>query len=119
MRAGCMARRRALLAAVAATATLALMLATAASASASFSARGSAKQVYVTGLAPSARVSLLNRAGRRVARKRADSLGGVLFRNVKPGTGYRVRLSGGGAKSEPLTVLSTRAKPRSTDFYKQ
>src|ERR1700704_2592905 len=58
-----------------------------------FSAPGSGGQVYVTGLGPGARMSLLNPAGRTIATGRADSLGGLLFRNVRPGSGYRV--SGG------------------------
>src|SRR5690349_18966369 len=78
----------------------------AAAASSGFSAQGSAKQVYVTGLAPHARASLLNRAGHVVATKRADSQGGLLFRDVRPGSGYRVRLVPHGAKSGPLTVHS-------------
>ena len=88
-------------------------------AEASFSAHGSVGQVYVTGLAPHARMSLLNRRGRTVARKRADAQGGLLFRNVRPGTGYRVRRSKRGAKSAPLTVLSKRSAPPSTGVYNQ
>jgi predicted acyl esterase len=88
-------------------------------AEASFSAHGSVKQVYVTGLAKRAQASLLDGAGHRVARKRADTLGGLLFRNVKPGKGYRVRLSAGGAKSGRLTVLSKRPAPPSKGFYSQ
>src|SRR5438045_9790917 len=88
-------------------------------ASASFSAHGSVGQVYVTGVGPGARMSLFDRARRRVARGRADSLGGLLFRNVRPGTGYRVRPSGGGASSGPLTVLSAAPAPPSTRVYDQ
>src|SRR3954471_23343602 len=88
-------------------------------AEASLSAHGSAKQVYVTGLAPGARVSLLNPAGRKTATKRADAQGGLLFRSVRPGTGYRVRVSPGGATSGPLTVLSTQSAPPSTAIYDQ
>ena len=64
-----------------------------ASAQAAFSARGSVEQVYVTGLAPGAQMSLLERrrAGRS-PRSRPNSLGGLLFRDVPPGAGYRVRL---------------------------
>ena len=102
---GGVGRRRALGGAIVATGTLGVMLALATSASAAgFSAHGSAEQVYVTGLAPSARMSLFDRAGHRVATKRADSLGGLLFRSVKPGKGYRVRLSKTGAKSGPITT---------------
>jgi predicted acyl esterase len=91
----------------------------AAAVEASFSAHGSVKQVYVTDLDPGAQMSLLTRAGRTIATKQADPQGGLLFRNVRPGTGYRVRPSAGGAKSGPLTVLSTRSAPPSTDVYDQ
>ena len=81
--------------------------ATASQGGATFSAHGSVEQVYVTGLPAGARTTLLNRKRRAVAKKAADDLGGLLFRNVKPGTGYRVRLGGkGGAKFGPLASLS-------------
>jgi predicted acyl esterase len=64
-------------------------------------------------------MTLLNSGGAKVETKRADAQGGLLFRHVKPGTGYRVRPAGGGAKSGPLRVLSTRSAPPSTDVYKQ
>ena len=82
-------------------------------------ARGSVEQVYATVLAPKAQVQLLNARGRAIAKKRADSLGGVVFRNVKPGSGYRVSGARGGERSGPLTVLSTRPAPPSTDVYNQ
>ena len=88
-----------------------------ASAAAPLAAHGSVEQVYVTGLGPGARASLLDRAGRTVVSKAADSLGGVLFRNVVPGTGYRVRA--GNSESGVLTVLPTRPQPPSTSFYNQ
>ena len=88
-------------------------------AQASFDAHGSVEQVYVTGLAPAAQMSLIDPSGATIATKRADSLGGLLFRNVRPGAGYRVRLSQGGATSDPLTVLSTRPAPPATDVYNQ
>src|SRR5436853_5420611 len=84
-----------------------------------FTAHGSARQVYATGLPSKAQVSLLNKAGHKVATKRADGLGGVLFRDVKPGGGYRVRLVKGGARSGKLTVLSNNAAPPSPDIYNQ
>src|SRR4051794_3016665 len=99
-------------------AVLALVLAIAgAGAAEAFDAHGSVEQVYATGLAPGARMSLLRASGRTVATRRADAQGGVLFRNVRPGTGYRV--AGGGAQSGPLTVLSTRPAPPSTSVYDQ
>src|SRR4051795_11658644 len=85
---------------------------------AAIDAHGSSKQVYATGLKSKAQVSLFDGKGRKIATKRATGLGGVLFRNVKPGTGYRVRPKGG-SKSGPLTVRSNQAAPPSTDIYNQ
>ncbi|HMC67983.1 MAG TPA: hypothetical protein VKJ07_02405, partial [Mycobacteriales bacterium] len=82
-------------------------------------ARGSAKQVYVTGLVPNAKVALLDRAGRRVATKTADSLGGLVFYGVKPGSGYRVQPLPHGHKSGPVTVHSEAATPWHPSVYKQ
>jgi predicted acyl esterase len=113
---------------VALLAVPALTFATAASASGApsgrssavtFSAHGSVQQVYVTGLSSGERLSLLSRAGRTLATNRADSLGGLIFRNVRPGHGYRVRRSRGGPRSGPLTVLSTRPAPPTTSTYNQ
>ena len=73
---------------------------TAAAAQAKPSAHGSVQQVYATGLAPSRTVSLLSRRGAVVQRRRADSLGGVVFRLVPAGRGYRVRQ--GRSRSGPL-----------------
>ena len=86
-------------------------------ANAAMSAHGSAKQVYATGLKPKATAALLNKSGRTVKTRRAGGQGGVLFRNVKPGDGYRVR--SGGETSDPLTVFTERAAPPSTDVYDQ
>jgi hypothetical protein len=83
----------------------------------SFSANGSVEQVYVTGLDAGARASLLDQAGETLRTKRANDQGGLLFRNVKPGDGYRVR--SGGAKSDALEVLTTRSAPPSDDLYDQ
>src|SRR3954470_8554931 len=88
-----------------------------AAAAAPFSAHGSVEQVYATGLPAGAKATLLNGSGHKVATKKADALGGLLFRNVKPGAGYRV--SQGGAQSDPLTVFSTQSAPPSTDVYNQ
>ena len=89
-------------------------------AAASFVARGSAEQAYVTGLRGGERLMLVNRRGRRVQSKRADALGGIVFRNVKPGAGYRVRVPGRrGAESPPFTVISSRPAPPSTRIYDQ
>ena len=85
----------------------------------SFSAHGSAEQVYVTGLKPGARTTLFDRTGDTVATKRAGTLGGLIFRRVEPGEGYRVRLASGGPQSEALTVLSTDSTPPDAGIYEQ
>jgi predicted acyl esterase len=85
----------------------------------SFQARGSVEQVYATGLPAGAQVSLYNGEGAEVASKPADELGGVLFRNVTPGSGYTVGLTSGGEKSPPLQVLTTQSAPPSTSIYEQ
>jgi uncharacterized protein len=96
----------------------ALVFLTAASTAEAFTAKGSVEQVYATGLAPGSRLVLLDSAGHRVATKRADAQGGLLFRGVKPGAGYRVRAADG-SQSDPLTVLSARPAPPSTDVFDQ
>ncbi len=99
---------------------LALLLVTATAAAApAFTARGSVEQVYVTAATPGAQLSLLNGAGKTVATRPANSLGGLLFRNVPPGSGYRVRPAAGGEASSPLTVLSKNPAPSSTSIYNQ
>ena len=90
-----------------------------ATAQAAFSVRGSVEQVYVTGLAPGAEMSLLDSAGTTIATRQASERGGLLFREVPPGSGYRVQPAGGGEASGPLTVLSTQPAPPSTAVYDQ
>jgi predicted acyl esterase len=84
-----------------------------------FSVHGSAEQVYVTGLAGHERMALIGSTGHPVQTRQADSLGGLLFRNVKPGSGYRVRASAGGAQSGPITVYSTKSAPWDPGIYDQ
>jgi len=99
--------------------TLALVSVSAAGSAQAFDAHGSVEQVYATGLPASASASLLDPRGRTVATQPANTLGGVLFRNVRPGSGYRVRLAQTGEASGPLTVLTTGSAPPSTDVYNQ
>jgi predicted acyl esterase len=86
---------------------------------ASFSAHGSAEQVYVTGLAPGASASLLTSTGGTLYTQNADSLGGLLFRNVPAGKGYRVQLNPSGPTSGSITVHSNAAAPWNPDIYNQ
>ena len=50
----------------------------------------------MTGLAPGAEMSLLNSAGTTIATRQASERGGLLFREVPPGSGYRVQPAGEG-----------------------
>jgi predicted acyl esterase len=84
-----------------------------------FTARGSVEQVQVTGAKSGTRLVLVDRRGGQVAARRAGSLGAALFRNVKPGPGYRVRPRSGGAPSAPFRVLPDRSAPPSTKPYDQ
>jgi hypothetical protein len=96
---------------------LGLAIAVGPAGAAAFRARGSVQQVYALGLAPRAKVALVNRRGRTVAVQRADALGGVVFRGVAPGTGYRVR--SGAKRAGNLTVRTDRSAPPSTRGYSQ
>ncbi len=110
-----------MLRAVIATAVAALVLVSAQSAAAavSYDVRGSAQQVDVTGLGANQRMSLIDASGHVVATQAADSLGGLLFRNVRPGSGYRLRPASGGASSAPVTVHSNASAPWDPSVYNQ
>ena len=79
-------------------------------------ARGSIKQAYVLGAKKGQRVVLKNASGRTVAAGRADSFGSKIFRELRPGRGYRVRA--GKRSSRPFKVLRPGANPRPA-FYKR
>ncbi len=85
----------------------------------SFVAVGSAEQVYVTGLAPYAQMSLMAASGQTLSTQSADSLGGLLFRNVPPAKGYRVLLRADGTESGRITVHSDRSAPWDPSVYRQ
>jgi uncharacterized protein len=103
-------------------ALVALVFASSASA-ATFDAHGSVEQVYATGLPAGASVSLLDASTNVVQTKTANNLGGTLFRDVTPGTGYRVQ--SGAETSDPLTVWAdpikagTSAAPDDPSIYNQ
>jgi hypothetical protein len=125
VRRGPVLRRRVRARAIPAAAALVVALITVAGAgaapagAATFTAHGSAEQVYVTGLAPDATMSLLGPSGKTVDTQQADSLGGLLFRNVPPGGGYRVRSKADGSESAPVTVHSDAAAPWDPSVYNQ
>ncbi|MFZ1996779.1 MAG: CocE/NonD family hydrolase [Solirubrobacteraceae bacterium] len=80
-------------------------------------AHGSVQQIYATGLEPHANVSVLNQRGRTVVTQTADAQGGIVFRNLTPGAGYRLRV--GGTRSAAVTVMADRSAPPRTRSYGQ
>jgi uncharacterized protein len=82
-------------------------------------AGGSVQQVYVTGARSGEKLALVNRRGATIAELAAGSLGGQVFRNLRPGPGYRVRPAAGGPASRAVTVLPDRSAPLSTKIYEQ
>jgi hypothetical protein len=83
------------------------------------SAFGSAEQVYAVGLAPGSSASLLDSIGQTLSTQSTDSLGGLLFRDVPPGSGYRVRALPQGNESGPVTVYTTTSAPWDPAIYNQ
>jgi uncharacterized protein len=84
-----------------------------------FTAAGSARQVYAVGLPGGARITLVDGKGKTVQTRRANSLGGVLFRHVKPGDGYHVREVASGKTSGPLTVHTNTPHQWNKSIYDQ
>src|SRR6187402_3669575 len=97
---------------VGAAVAAAMMLCVGTAEAATLDVRGSAEQVQVTG-ARKGQSLVLTRSGKRVASLKAGPLGGAVFRDVKPGTGYRV------GRSKPVRVLTLAGRPPSTKTYNQ
>ena len=64
-------------------------------------------------------MSLLSPKGATLKTQNADSLGGLLFRNVPAGKGYHVRRVSDGAQSAALTVHTGAAAPWNPGVYNQ
>ncbi|MGC1799162.1 MAG: CocE/NonD family hydrolase [Solirubrobacterales bacterium] len=102
---------------VVAALALVLLVPSAASAANSLAVHGSVNQVYVTGAQPGTSLRLV-RKGKTVSKKPVGSLGGVLFRRVAAGKGYRVRAADG-SLSVPVGVMSDRSAPKDPSSYNQ
>jgi uncharacterized protein len=77
---------------------------------------GSVNQVYVTGAQPGTSLRLV-RKGKVVSKKPVGTLGGVVFRGVATGKGYRVRAADG-SLSRRIAVMSARP-PKDISVYNQ
>ena len=106
----CQAAR--ILSGLAALALTALAFAANAAAAPELTVRGSVHQVDVVGAAPHQKVALLDRRGRVVQTRRAASLGGIVYRGVKPGPGYRLRRAGGTRSATVAVTPGPTARPR-------
>jgi predicted acyl esterase len=109
--------RRMAVPALAASFAIAAMMPAAASAANSLAVHGSVNQVYVTGAQPGTSLRLLDRKGKKVSTKPVGSLGGVVFRRVPAGKGYRVRAADG-SLSVRVGVMRDRP-PKNTSIYNQ
>jgi predicted acyl esterase len=112
-------KRSASLIALAVVAATLLAAPAAAARPADFTAHGSVQQLYVTGARPGQRLLLLDRRGRLVRSQRAGSLGGIVYRDVPVGGGYRVATANREFLSAPVTVVPDRSAPPSTSIYNQ
>src|SRR5437868_1067405 len=81
---------------------------------AAFTVNGSVEQVSVTGLTGGRQATLYDARGRKLETRKANKLGGLLFRDVKPGDGYRVRPGRSRGRSRAITVLPNRPAPPHT-----
>jgi uncharacterized protein len=110
--------RRTLLGALAAALAVAAMVPAAASAANALAVHGSVNQVYVTGAQPGTSLRLIDRKGKKVSTKPVGSLGGVVFRGVPAGKGYRVRAADG-SLSVRVGVMTDRSAPKDPSIYNQ
>jgi uncharacterized protein len=88
-------------------------------AAATFTAKGSAKQVYVTGAKAGAKLALFDSDGDRIRTRAANALGGALFRKVPAGTGYKVKQLPSGPVVKNITVHTNSPKQWNEDIYSQ
>jgi predicted acyl esterase len=87
---------------------------------AGFTAHGSIRQAYVLGAKRGDRLRLVDARGRTAGAGRADRLGSRVFRDVRPGRGYTVRLRKGKVveTTRRFRVLRAGENPRPS-FYRR
>jgi hypothetical protein len=81
--------------------------------------RGSVAQVHVTGANAGESYELVNGAGQLVDTNEGGELGGIVFREVEPGGGYRVREADGSFASSLVRVLPDSSAPPDPAIYGQ
>ena len=87
---------------------------------AQFKVRGSIEQVHVTHASPGATIQLLDDEGELVQEGVADYQGSLIFREVEPGSGYRVfAKSVPSGLSDPFDVLPFQGSTPPPEFYQE
>ncbi len=86
-----------------------------------FSGHGSTDEAYALGATPGVRLIVADAAGDVVGSGVVDRLGGLIVRNLKPGTGYTFRQVDGRSVlgSKPFRVLSPSYKPPESFYSSQ
>ncbi len=85
-----------------------------------FQGHGSIDQAYVVGAKPGAHLTLLNGSGSKVGTGVADSLGGLIIRNLTPGRGFRFEETAPQRpETAPFSVLSTKSTPPPSFYSSQ
>ena len=84
-----------------------------------FTPRAARSRCTSPGSRANAVMALVSPGGKTLTTQHADSLGGLLFRNVAPGAGYRVRLVSNGQESGAITVHGDAAAPWDPNVYNQ
>jgi len=88
-------------------------------ANADYSVRGSIEQVYVWHTDPGTTLTLEDADGNVIAEGESDDFGGLVFREVLPGDGYRVTTDAGDTFSEDITVLAFEGSVPEQSFYEE
>lgn len=87
---------------------------------ASFTAHGSVEQLYVTDAVPGSDLQLASADGTVIMSGTADAQGTLIFRKVKPGSGYVVASDSGGPLQAARAVsVMDRNNPPPASFYEQ
>jgi hypothetical protein len=84
---------------------------------AAFEVRPGVEQVAVTGAGPGDELALYDRRGRAVDEGTADEQGSLLFRQVEPGSGYRVGTADAETASDAVEVVAVEGSTPPPSHY--